>query len=225
MGAGAAILCAGAITTLLLGGIDPGLPWLVAPLGASAVLVFSVPASPLAQPWPVVGGNLVSGFVGIALGKLVGVPLLAAGFAVAGAIALMSLTRSLHPPGGACALFCALGATGPDAWGWMYLVAIACNLFILAMVGWLFNNLTGHPWPHYTILPAKPALPPALDFTHQDIEAVLADWNELLDVDPDDLDALFQALGRRIAAKQEILREIQKAPRELQMAVSDPSGR
>jgi CBS domain-containing membrane protein len=26
-------------------------PWLVAPLGASAVLVFAVPASPLAQPW------------------------------------------------------------------------------------------------------------------------------------------------------------------------------
>ncbi|MCH1990933.1 HPP family protein, partial [Achromobacter xylosoxidans] len=31
-------------------------PWLVAPIGASAVLVFGVPASPLAQPWPVVGG-------------------------------------------------------------------------------------------------------------------------------------------------------------------------
>eukprot|EP01042_Synura_sphagnicola_P029984 gene29984-38641_t len=35
-------------------------PWLVAPVGASAVLVFAVPASPLAQPWSVLGGNTVS---------------------------------------------------------------------------------------------------------------------------------------------------------------------
>jgi len=38
----------------------------VAPLGASSVLVFAVPASPLAQPWSVVGGNCVSALVGIA---------------------------------------------------------------------------------------------------------------------------------------------------------------
>lgn len=202
LGAGLAILCAGAITAFLMGGIDPSLPWLIAPVGASAVLVFSVPASPLAQPWPVVGGNLVSGLVGLLLGKFLGLPLIAAALAVAGAIALMSLTRSLHPPGGACALLYALGAAGPDAWGWMHLLAIACNLVLLALGGWLFNNLTGHPWPHRTILPAKPTLPPTLAYTHEDLEAVLADWNEVLDVDPDDLDALFQALGRRIAAKQ-----------------------
>lgn len=41
-------------------------PWLMAPLGASAVLVFAVPASPLAQPWPVIGGNTASALVGLA---------------------------------------------------------------------------------------------------------------------------------------------------------------
>lgn len=202
IGAGVAILSAGAITMLLFGRIDPAMPWLFAPLGASAVLVFSVPASPLAQPWPVVAGNLIAGIVGIALGKVIGMPLVAAGLAVAGGIALMSLTRSLHPPGGACALLCALGAAGPDAWGWMHLLALALNLVMLGSVGWLYNNLTGHPWPHRTVLPPTPAVPPALDFTHDDVEAVLADWNEVLDIDPDDLDALFQALSRRVAAKR-----------------------
>jgi CBS domain-containing membrane protein len=40
-------------------------PLLVAPIGASAVLVFAVPASPLAQPRAVIGGNVVSALVGI----------------------------------------------------------------------------------------------------------------------------------------------------------------
>jgi CBS domain-containing membrane protein len=43
--------------------LAPGLPSIVAPLGASAVLVFAVPASPLAQPWPVIGGNTISALV------------------------------------------------------------------------------------------------------------------------------------------------------------------
>src|SRR3954468_6919676 len=82
--------------------------WLIAPLGASAVLVFAVPASPLAQPWSVIGGNTLSAVVGIACARWIGDPALAASIAVAGAIALMLVTRSLHPPGGAMALFAVL---------------------------------------------------------------------------------------------------------------------
>src|SRR3546814_5952830 len=51
------------------------------------------------------------------MGQVVGTPLIAAGMAAGAVIALMSLGRCLHPPGGACALLCALGATGPEAWG------------------------------------------------------------------------------------------------------------
>ena len=40
--------------------------WLMAPMGASAVLLFGVPASPLAQPWPVVAGNLLAAVIGVA---------------------------------------------------------------------------------------------------------------------------------------------------------------
>src|SRR3954470_5628146 len=50
----------------LLGGDDPAAAWLVAPLGASALLVFAVPGSPMAQPWTVLAGNTVSALVGIA---------------------------------------------------------------------------------------------------------------------------------------------------------------
>ena len=52
-------------TALLPAGLSPDTWWLVAPLGASAVLVFAVPASPMAQPWAVVGGNSLSALVGV----------------------------------------------------------------------------------------------------------------------------------------------------------------
>ncbi len=140
-----------------------GFPLLVAPMGASAVLVFVVPASPLAQPWSVIGGNMLSAAVGLAVGHAVGqalgAPVLAGAIAVGTAIAAMALARCLHPPGGACALLCALGAAGPEAWGWTYLWPIALNVAAMAGAGWLYNNLTGHPWPHRAAVPAGPPHP------------------------------------------------------------------
>jgi CBS domain-containing membrane protein len=200
IGAGLAIAFAGATALLLRDGSSAALPYLVPPMGASAVLVFGVPASPLAQPWPVIGGNLISSIIGIAVGVLLGSPILSAAIAVGLAIAVMSLTRCLHPPGGASALLCALGAAGLESWGWGHLLPIALNVFALALAGWLYNNLTGHPWPHHVVVPAVP--PSRRTYTHEDLEQVLAEWNELLDVDVDDLDALFQALNRRIDARE-----------------------
>lgn len=196
IGASLAIVVAAGVTGALLGISDLAipLPLLVAPLGASAVLVFCVPASPLAQPWPVVGGDLISAVAGLALGHLIGVPWLAASLALGLAIALMSLLRCLHPPGGACALLYALGAAGAEQWNWAWIGSIAANVAALALIGWLYNNLTGHPWPH---VPVRVPPAPAPAYTREDIEAVLAEWNEVLDVDVDDLDAFCQALLRK----------------------------
>lgn len=188
------IALAGAATMLLVGGHGAALPFLVAPLGASAVLVFCVPASPLAQPWAVIGGDLLSAMVGLAAGHLLRDPWLAASLGVGGAIVAMSLARCLHPPGGACALLCALGATGKIPWDATYMLPITANVLLLCGFGWLFNNLSGHPWPH-----RPPRVPhtagPA--YSREDIVDLLADWNEVLDVDVDDLDAFVQALLRR----------------------------
>ncbi|WP_446741099.1 HPP family protein [Sphingomonas sp. H160509] len=52
---------------------------LVAPMGASAVLIFAVPASPLAQPWSVIGGNVISAVVGVGIASMVSSPALASG--------------------------------------------------------------------------------------------------------------------------------------------------
>lgn len=204
IGAALGILTAGIVTVVCLGSTSPALPWLVAPMGASAVLVFAVPASPLAQPWPVIGGNLLSSAIGLYMGASLGPAPLGAAVAVGTAIAVMSLTRSLHPPGGACALLCALGAAGPEDWGWLFMLPVGANVLALAGVGWIYNNLTGHPWPHRLRVPAPSPDSSAIVYRREDLEAVLADWNEVVDVDIDDLDAIYQAVHRRVARRERV---------------------
>lgn len=185
------ILLAGAVTWVLLGRQGVALPFLIAPLGASTVLVFCVPASPLAQPWSVLGGNLTSAALGLAVGHLFGNPWIAGSVAVGLAIAVMSLLRCLHPPGGACALLCAIEATGPAAWDATMMLPITANVLVLCGFGWLYNNLTGHPWPH-----VAPTTPQPVSI-REDVEAVLEEWDEVLDVDAEDLEAFVQAVLRR----------------------------
>src|SRR6185369_16159082 len=91
VGAGLGIL----ITALVChaAGVTGTLAWIVAPMGASPVLVFGVPASPLAQPWSVVGGNTVSALVGNACVHLFGTVPLSAALAVGLAIGAMFALR------------------------------------------------------------------------------------------------------------------------------------
>ena len=169
------------------------LPFLIAPMGAAAVLTFVVPASPLAQPWSVIGGNLLSTLAGLAVHALLPASPWGGAVAVALAIAVMSLARCLHPPGGACALLACL-STGPAG---LLLGAVCANVAGIVAAGWLWNNLTGHAWPHH----ARPVGPPPA-YTIDDLDAVLEEWDEVLDVSREDLDALFRAVEGRVNARR-----------------------
>lgn len=180
---------------------------LVAPMGAAAVLVFVVPASPLSQPWSVIGGNVISALVGVAALKLVPIPVVAAGLAVGGAILAMSLTRSLHPPAGAVALTAVLG--GPAVWdaGFGFaLVPIAVNSVALVGLGMAFHRITGQRYPHRPVPTSDPAREPeATMLTAEDLDLALIDLGETLDVGREDLDELLRrvehhAIRRRALA-------------------------
>lgn len=164
---------------------------LVAPLGASAVLVFAVPSSPLAQPWSVVGGNTLSALVGIACVNWVPDASLAAGVAVGLAIAVMLALRCLHPPGGASALLMVL--MGCDRFAFA-LSPVLLDSALLVAAGLLYNNLTRRPWPHLQ-RPAAQGTSPGEGGTRLqrgDLDAVLARHNEILDISRDDLEALLE---------------------------------
>ena len=200
IGAFCGIAATGLLCRLWLGTTVGDLPLLVAPLGASAVLGFALPASPLAQPWSIVGGNFVSALVGVAVAKLVPDVDVAAGIAVGGAILGMALARCLHPPGGAIALTAVIGAPAIHAAGWHYaLFPVGLNSAMLVALAWLFNNASGHSYPHRAMTVTPVAKQPV---EAQDIDAALADYDELIDVSGEDLLALFMAAEAKAEARR-----------------------
>ncbi|WP_395703482.1 HPP family protein [Aquabacterium sp.] len=197
-GVGMGLLITGMLCHALAG--PGGLPWLVAPLGASAVLVFGVPASPLAQPWSVLGGNTLSALVGIACVHWLPAPVLAAAVATALAVALMLALRCLHPPGGAAALLTVLGAVGD--WHFAFF-PVALNSLLLVAAGIAYNQATGRRYPHVN-REAPPGPAATARFSDADLDAVLKRYNQVLDVPRDDLQRLLeqaevQSHARRLA--------------------------
>lgn len=188
-----------AVLSRLLAGADPAAVWLVAPLGASAVLVFAVPASPLAQPWSVIGGNTLSALVGIACARWIGDPALAGSVAVAGAIALMLATRCLHPPGGAMALFAVLA----HATHFQFAIFPALvNSALLVFVGIAYNSMTGRRYPHVQLPERSKTEQAAARFNSADLDAVLSRYNQVLDVSRDDLENILQLTEMQALRRQ-----------------------
>ena len=184
----------------LLGG-DPALPWLIAPMGASAVLLFAVPASPFSQPWPVLGGHLVSAAAAIALRGWLGDPALEVALAVGLAITAMSLLGCLHPPAGGTAVLMVLSSPAIDRAGWSFLLQpITLNIVLLVLAAAAFHRLTGHTYPHKAQPRAATADAPA-PYELADLEAVLDNWDEVLAIGRDDLDALIRAVLERSSAR------------------------
>lgn len=200
LGALLGLLVAGIVARAIMGGAPLTSPLLVAPIGASAVLVFAVPASPLAQPHSVVFGNILSALVGIACAHLVHAPMIAGPLAVGLAIMAMSLAGCLHPPGGAVALICALAGADASKGGWMFALSpVGLDSLLLVAAGLAFHRMTGRSYPHRAptaaVSPHGTAdVPPGgrAGFTAGDLDAALAQYGELLDVSRDDLDALFR---------------------------------
>jgi CBS domain-containing membrane protein len=188
--AGAAIgIAFTALLSRLLAGSNPIGPWLVAPLGASAVLVFAVPASPLAQPWSVIGGNAVSALVGIACAQWIGDPAIAGAVAVSLAIGFMFTLRCLHPPGGAMALIAVM--THATQFGFAWFPALV-NSALLVFAGIVYNSVTGRRYPHVQVIDRSKADKSLNRFSSADLDVVLARYNQVLDVSRDDLETLLQ---------------------------------
>ena len=187
---------------------------LVAPMGASAVLLFCVPASPLAQPWSVIGGNTISALIGILCAQTVSNPALAAPLAGACAIFVMFLLRCLHPPSGAVALTAVLGGPAIHAAGFKFAFLPVClNSTLIVLAALVFNNLTGRRYPHNQKSVLRTAQQAAhathdpspmarLGFTAEDLDAVLARYGQVLDVSRDDLEDILLQTEQRAYARR-----------------------
>lgn len=136
------------INRRFLAGTD--LTLVIGSLGASAVLVYGAVRSPLAQPRNLIGGHVLSALVGVTCWQWLGFePWLAMAVAVATAIALMHLTRTLHPPGGATALIAVIGSEQVHAMGYLFVVVPALiGPLVLLLVALVVNNIpAGRRYP------------------------------------------------------------------------------
>jgi CBS-domain-containing membrane protein len=129
-----------------------GLMLIIGSFGASAVLIYGAIRSPLAQPRNLVGGHFLSALIGVAAHQCFGhQPWLAAALAVSTAIAVMHLTKTLHPPGGATALIAVIGGSSVHDLGYLYaLVPAASGAGVMLVVALLINNIPrGRRYPEF----------------------------------------------------------------------------
>lgn len=204
----------GAFIAVLVTGIcglwlmpQPGLPWLIAPMGASAVLLFAVPASPLAQPWPLVASSLLATLVAVTCRQWIDYPLLGAAVAAGLTIMLMFPLRCVHPPAGAVALLLAMGGEELLNRGYALMwYPVLPNVLALLLCGVVYHRLTGYRYPHgwHAELPAPVSHSDqgAATLLAEDLDAALAGYGEFLDVSRDDLMALFRLMAANALHRQ-----------------------
>ena len=170
----------------------------LAPLGATAVILFTLPHSPLAQPWSVAGGLLLPALTGLACGTWISSPFLAAAVAVGLSVGIMGWLRCIHPPGGAMALVMTAHALqGQDAG--TGLAAVGWNVLAMLIAATAVNNalpsrrypLCSPPVPQ----PGQPR-PPTSGISQPDLAAALQEMDTYLDVSEDDLTEVFGRAAR-----------------------------
>lgn len=171
--------------------------FLIAPMGASAVILFCLPSSPLAQPWSLIGGNTLAALCGVFFyHQFQSYPALAAALAMLFATIGMFALRCLHPPSGAVALTAVLGSPAIHALGYGYVLwPVLGNSLLLVLAAVVYNNLTGRTYP---VLPS-PSVPSApnhmqyqFDFRDEDLTAAMRQLHEVVDISQHDLKVLLE---------------------------------
>jgi len=169
---------------------------LVASMGASAVLLFAVPHGALSQPWPVVGGHVISAVIGVSIASLVSNEVLAAALAVGVAVGAMHYLRCIHPPGGATAASAVIGGAEVHELGYQFvLTPVLLNAMLILLIAILFNYV--FEWRRYPAYlqqlrrkgkeESKQTRPHAGGISHEDFVFALSEVDSFIDISEDDL--------------------------------------
>ncbi|MEB8433493.1 HPP family protein [Cocleimonas sp. KMM 6892] len=197
------------ISQQMLSGDTSSAALIIASMGASAVLLFAVPHGPLSQPWPVIGGHLISALIGVSCAKLIPNELMAASLAVGIAIGAMYYLKCIHPPGGATALSAVIGGSATHELGYQFILTpILLNVVVILMVGILFNY--PFAWRRYPFLlhrfsqqkqnqietpsPDTEVIP---SITHEDFVYALSEIDSFIDVSEYDLIRIYNLATKK----------------------------
>jgi len=174
---------------------------LVASMGASAAILFAIPSSPLAQPWPFAGGQIVSALTGVVCAAYIDYIPLAAATAAGSAILLMLLLRCLHPPGAATALAPVLAGNQTALPDFDFVLAPVCvNVLLMLISAWLINRLVlRRDYPVRIqaadkITRQEKTQDNLVGISRSDVEQVTRSFNHFLDIGNEELLQLFTRL-------------------------------
>jgi CBS domain-containing membrane protein len=168
-------------------------------IGASAVLLFAAPQGALSQPWPVIGGNVLSAIVGVSCYQLITDPMLSAALSVALAVGLMHYLRCLHPPGGATALTAVIGSEEIHDLGYQFVLSpVLINVSVLVCIAVVFNAF--FYWRRYPSHLAKrhhhsneiQSDEREYELTQEDFAAAMQQLDSYIDVTSDALTELLE---------------------------------
>lgn len=175
---------------------------IVASMGASAVLLFAVPLGPLSQPWPLVGGHLISAAIGVTSAKFVPDIFIAAPLAVGLAVAAMYYFHCIHPPGGATALSAVVGSSAVHELGYQFILTpVLINVIAILSVAVIFNYL--FKWRRYPSFLAKKKSAATRTgnvygtITHEDFVYALSEFDSFIDISENDLLKLYDLVTQR----------------------------
>jgi len=172
---------------------------IISSMGASAVLLFAVPHGALSQPWPVIGGHMISAFIGVSCQQWLPEGFMTAGLAVGLAVGVMYYLRCIHPPGGASALTAVIAGNEITGMGYQFLLyPLLLNVVVMLLIALSFNFL--FPWRRY---PAhintrhhseNSSLVPTSDYvlTTEDFNAAIHEHDSFVDITEEGLTELLE---------------------------------
>ena len=169
--------------------------WAMASLGASALLIFVLPSSPMAQPKAVIGGNIIAALVGISCAIFIQDPRIGVPVAIGVSIFAMLFFNCLHAPAAATALSAVLGHIISYRFA---LFPVLIDSVLLVLAGIIYNRATGKSYPH---IPQAPSPQAISKNTGQDdsseVNSVLAQYKEFFDINTDDLTNIIKQVELR----------------------------
>lgn len=187
---------------------------IISSLGASAVLLFAVPHGALSQPWPVIGGHMISAFIGVSCQQLLPEGFITAGVAVGLAVGVMYYLRCIHPPGGATALTSVIGGNDIVGLGYQFLLyPLLLNVLVILLIALSFNYL--FRWRRY------PAHINTRHHTEYNTQAPTSDYV----LTTEDFNAAIHELDSFVDITEEGLTELlEKARQHAQLSISHPAA-
>ena len=184
------------------------LPFILASMGATAVILFAAPNSPMGRPWPLLGGHFIAAFIGISCGKLSPNLLITVPLAIGLVIFAMHYFRCIHPPGGATTLLTLLGGPEVSAIGYQFMLTpLAINLLILALLAAVLNKLRSEKTRYVQVkIPSgwqqRQQTNTAPRFKSQDLEAAIHSLDSYIDIDTKQLAQIYEMAEQQSYARK-----------------------